>query len=299
MTDAPPTNSSGDRVELLERRARRERAARLEAERIAEEGLRRLYEVNQELDRRVLSRTAELDEARAVALSAAGAKTEFLANLSHEVGTPLQTILAAIELTGPDDPDDRDRLGRAAEATAGLHQLFRNLLELAQCETGTVSTSLASTPMSEVSERLERRWADRLAAAGLLLTPEATGEGVVDPDRLVQIGDILLDNALRFSDSGPVHLTVVAGERGIVLAVADGGPGLDDSQLDRILEPFVQVSGGNDRPVGGAGIGLALARGLATHMGGLTSVRSNDRGGLTVMIELPPDPVGTGPGSAP
>jgi len=297
VTDPPPsTVAAQERIQRLEVRARRERDARLEAERIAEEGLREQYEANRMLDRRVTERTAAAEEARATALAAARAKSEFLANLSHEMGTPLQTILAALELTEPDGPSDRERLDRAAKATAALDQLFRNLLELAQCETGALPTVATPTTMTEVAERLERRWADRLAAAGLLLTPEVAGHGVVDPDRLVQIGDILLDNALRFSDVGLVQLTLTADDDDIVLCVADGGPGVDPPHLEHIFEPFVQVDGSNARHTGGAGIGLALARGLAQRLGGDARARANEHGGLTVAVELPPRPPATHPG---
>jgi signal transduction histidine kinase len=275
-----------EHVSALERQLVRERSARRQAETIAEEGLRRLWEANRRLDERVGRRTAELAAARQRALDAARAKTEFIANLSHEVGTPLQTILLAVEMADVEDPVDRARLARAARATQELHQLFSNLLELALCETGDIEAHPRPTSMVEVSDALVRRWADRLSAVGLLLSPEAWGAAEVDPERLVQLGDLLLDNVLRFARPGLVHLELVADERRVVLSVADGGPGVAEPDLERIMEPFVQAEGGAARPTAGAGIGLALARGIAQRLGGSAAAAPNDRGGLTVTVEL-------------
>jgi signal transduction histidine kinase len=288
---ADGAGSADERIDLLERRWRREREARLESERIAEAGLRRLWEAKNDLDRRVEERTLQLRRARRDAEAAAASKTEFLANLSHEVRTPLQTILGALELTDPAGADDADRLHEAVAATRELRHLFDNLLELAQCEVGSIEVRPGATDLEEVADELADRWRDRLTARGLLLVPESAGRAFVDRARLLQIGDALLDNASKFSAPGTVHLDVLGRDGQVELVVTDDGPGIDGGALDRIFEPFVQLHGGNDRLVGGAGIGLALVRGLAGQLGGTADAEASGSGGLAVAVRLPgPEP---------
>ncbi len=300
MTAAPGTAgqdegpaAAGDPEQLratiarLERKWHREREARLESERIAETGLRRLWEATQELDRRVEERTAELLRARADAETAARAKTEFLANLSHEVGTPLQTILSALELARPASAQDRERLDVAARAAVELRDLFRNLLELSQMEVGSVDLRPVSVDLSEMADDLAVRWRDRCTARGILLVPDASGRATVDSDRLTQVADALLDNATKFARPGTVHLGLTAAGGTVELRVEDEGPGVADHSLERMFEPFVQLDGANDRSVGGAGIGLALVRGLAQQLGGTATASLSADGGLTVSVTVP------------
>lgn len=281
-------------VARLERRWQREREARLESERIAEAGLRRLWEATQELDRRVEERTAELLRARADAEAAARAKTEFLANLSHEVGTPLQTILSALELARPASTKDRERLDVAARAVVELRDLFRNLLELSQMEVGSVDLRPAMVELAAVADDLAVRWRDRCIARGILLVPHASGRATVDRDRLTQVADALLDNATKFARPGTVQLGLTAADGAVVLTVEDEGPGVADHALEHIFEPFVQLDGANDRSVGGAGIGLALVRGLAHQLGGTATASHGAAGGLAVHVTVPdtsPEPL--------
>jgi signal transduction histidine kinase len=285
-----------ERIALLERRLHRERVARMEAERIAEQGLRDLYQANQLLDRRVAERTSQLEQAHLAALDAAQARTRFLASLSHEVGTPLQTIVSTMELVDGVDDVDRQRLREAATAAESLGQLFRNLLELAQCEIGDVTSAPLEMDMVEVADLLDRRWSGRLAADGKLLSPEASGTATVDPDRLAQIGDLLLDNAHQFADPGLVQLGLWAEDDGVRLEVADSGPGVSAADLEVILEPFVQLRGGRT-PRAGSGVGLALARGLAHRLGGSALALANSAGGLTVTIRIPGPDASAPPGA--
>jgi signal transduction histidine kinase len=295
VTDADPDRSEARRLAQLERRWRREREARLESERIAESGLRRLWEAKTDLDRRVEERTAELAEARRAAEAADRAKTEFLANLSHEMGTPLQTILVALDLSTTADPHERDRIDAAQHAVHELRDLFANLLELAQIEVGTVTVTPRTVELDEVADELARRWRGPLVGRGMLLVPESAGTAEVDPDRLRQIGDALLSNAAKFGEPGTVGLRLVAEDHAVHLSVSDDGPGVDAGAFDRIFEPFVQLHGGNDRTVGGSGIGLAVVRGLATRLGGDARATTSPNGGLCIDVRVPtPEPAHTG-----
>lgn len=278
-------------AELMERRWRRERAARLESEQIAEAGLRRLWDATAELDRRVAERTGQLQFEHDRAEAADAAKTAFLANLGHEVRTPLQTVLATLELVRPSDAADASRVEMATEATQKLRTLFDNLLELAQIEVGSVEIDPVPTDLDAVADDLVDRWAHRLRARGLLLVPDSGGSAVLDPCRLAQIGDALLSNAEKFATPGTVHLRLLAHPERVELQVEDEGPGVDRRSLHRIFEPFVQLEGGNDRTVGGSGVGLAIVAGLATCMGGHAGASTTNHGGLVVTAAVPLEPI--------
>jgi signal transduction histidine kinase len=277
-----------ERIELLQLRLQREREARRESERIAELGLRRLWESKDELDRRVEERTAQLRVAQQQAQAASDAKTEFLANLGHEVHTPLQTILAALELATPTAEAERERHHDAIAAVLELRELFNDLLDLAECEVGSIEFYPVPTNLDEIADELVGRWQGRLAARGLLLVPESHGTATVDPVRLDRIADALLANGEKFSDPGTIELRMAAGDDGTTeVEVRDLGPGVAADQLERIFEPFVQAEGGNDRTTRGAGIGLALVRGLAREMGGEASAQPTPEGGLAVLVRIP------------
>lgn len=279
--------TDAERIEVLEQRLQRERAARLESERIAESGLRRLWQAKTDLDRQVEQRTAEMRRAQLEAVAASEAKSEFLANLGHEVRTPLQTIVAALELSAPADPADRERCRDAVGAASELRDLFDDLMELAQCEAGAVELHPVDTDLQVLTDDVSHRWGTALASRGLLLVPESEGSATIDPQRVRRIAHALVQNTEKFAEGGVVGLRLVRRADEVLIEVADQGPGVPEQDQERLFEPFVQLHGGNDRSVGGAGIGLALVRGLARQMGGEATASSTDEGGLRVTVRVP------------
>ncbi len=209
--------------------------------------------------------------------------------------TPLQTIMSALELADPADRGERDRERQqeAIAAAASLRDLFDGLLELAECEVGSIELRPVTTDLEQLADDLARRWRPRLTGRGLLLVPESHGAAVVDPVRLAQIADALLDNAVKFARPGTVALRLVAvddesgSDPAVELELRDSGPGVAPEDRDRMFGPFVRVHGGNDRAVSGAGIGLALVRGLARQMGGDAVAGTADDGGLVVSVRIP------------
>ena len=286
-TTADAEATDAERIAVLQRRLQRERAARRESERISESGLRRLWEAKHQVDRQVEERTAQLRAAQRQAQRASDAKTEFLANLSHEVRTPLQTILAALELTDEHTASAGSHRRQAIDAALALRSLFDDLLELAECEVGSIEIHARPIELQAVADTWVRRWRTPLTERGLLLVPEAAGSAQADPDRLGQIADALLSNAAKFAQPGTVVLSLYLVDERIELVVRDAGPAVPPEELARIFEPFVQLHGGNDRVVGGAGIGLALVRGLARRMGGDASASLTPDGGLQVQVWIP------------
>ena len=279
MTDA-------EQIRRLERRLERERRARLQAEEIAERGLRDLWLANQELESRVAERTADLERSLRATRMASEAKEAFLADLGHELATPLHAVLGLLELIDQDElpGDDRARLEQAMISARQLADLLFGLVELAGAEGSATPDEFETTTPTVWLDRLVEPWTRRAAAAGQLLVPvcNAPTRPVTAPwARLREVVDLLLDNAVTHARPGTVRVELgIDGPGELVCAVVDSGPGLDEHQLATATEPFVRFG---ER--GRLGIGLALASRLALAAGGtleLTSDGASTRAAVTL-----------------
>jgi len=209
-------------------------------------------------------------------------KTTILRTLSHDLRSPLTAISAAAEMLDGEtllSPSEREELVASVRVEARrLSRLLSNLLDLSRLEAD------AARP------RLELWTVDGLVARGLeAIGPEAVRVDVslpaesatvrVDPDQVERVLVNLLENALKYSQ-GTVELRAEKGGRDLVLRVLDRGPGLDPDELERIFEPFQRGQGG------GAGLGLAIARGFAQANGGRLWAEAS-AGGSCFALALP------------
>jgi len=167
-----------ERTARLERRVERERSARLEAERIAESGLRDLYEVNRELERRVRERTAELERTLLAATMAADAKERFIGDLGHELITPMHNVLGLTELLDPSilDRHDRYRLAEIRAQATHLRDTLHRLIELTNADGPANPADRTSVPPQDWLDRLVEAWTRPAAARGQLLVPAVHGD---------------------------------------------------------------------------------------------------------------------------
>ena len=269
----------------LQRRFERERTARREAERIAERGLRDLYVANQELDRRVAERTAELERARRDAEEAAQARADFLASLSRQVRTPLNGVLGMLELLQGHVFSEQAKLwvGSASDSAADMLRLVSRLLSYVELDEPTDAGVDAVTEVAELLGAIGDRWTRPSAAAGkLLFVDDRTPPGTTlrgPSARLDQLVDEVIDNAVRHGDPGSIRVSAsVDGDR-VVIEVSDEGPGMD--RPDRLLDPGAEP----DRPVEQRGMGYPLIRRLAAALH--AEVRHVGEGpGTTVRMSL-------------
>ncbi|HEY6961155.1 MAG TPA: HAMP domain-containing sensor histidine kinase [Gaiellaceae bacterium] len=210
---------------------------------------------------RMRLRIASLDRARG----------EFIANASHELRTPLFSLAGFLELLeepGLDEETREDFLAQMREQVARLTKLATELLDLSRLDAGRLAVAAEPVDLSTLATELASEFAPRAAATAHLLDAEDGGpvEALGDPERIAQIGRILVENALVHTPAG-TSVRIAAGLEGrrATLTVADDGPGIPDAARRQIFERFFRLDGGR---ASGSGLGLAIARELAEVMGG-------------------------------
>lgn len=221
-------------------------------------------------------------------------RRDFVANVSHELKTPLTSISGYTETLLTDDPEPATRqqflrtiLGNAQR----MQRLVDDQLDLARIESGRWSPEPV---LVDLADAARETWTARAAAAeasGVTLVVE-TGPGAsrvrVDPGALGQILGNLFDNAIRHAPQGSaVTCRAVLSGDGVCIEVADHGPGIPSEHLPRLFERFYRVDPSRSREAGGTGLGLAIVKHLVESHGGWAEARSTLGQGTTIRCWLP------------
>lgn len=289
MTDGPERGDAAAtdaRVARLERRLERERAARHQAERIAEDGMRALWAANRELEARVAERTTELERSLAAANTAADAKERFLAELGHDLATPLHNVIGLLELIDDDamTPVDRRRMGEVTDQATHLADLLRSLVDLAGAEGAPTPDDVSAMSPSNWLDDVVRSWTTAAARRAQLLVPTVEadpGDVRADWQRLGRALDMVLSNVVVHAGPGPVTLALGVDDRRVHLVVSDSGPGISEELAATAHQPF--VAAGASR---GVGVGLSIAVRLLESAGGSLGLEA-DTSGTTVELIIP------------
>jgi heavy metal sensor kinase len=214
----------------------------------------------------------------------------FLDEASHELRTPLGVLRGEVELAlrGGRSREELEAALRSIRQEADrLTRLTQDLLVLARTDRGRLPVHRSETDIGALLERVASEFSARAAAAGVRLAADADGVTArVDPDRIRQAVENLVDNALRQVPAGG-EVRVRAIQRGseLRLSVEDTGPGFADAVLPRAFERFSRDDA--DRDGDGAGLGLAIVRAIAEAHGGRATAENAPHGGATVAIVLP------------
>ena len=247
----------------------------------------------QSLETTVEQRTRELRLARDAAESANDAKTSFLATMSHEIRTPLNGLMVMAELLAGAGLDQR--LQRYAEVIVksghSLLTIINDILDLSKIEAGKLQLeSIPVNPASIAGDVTSLFW-ENASSKGLDLAarvaPDMPQAVLADPVRLHQILANLVNNALKFTESGQVLISLSHEAGHLILAVADSGIGIAQKKLDVLFQAFSQADQTITRKFGGTGLGLAICKRLAEAMGGAIGVTSELGKGSTFWVRVP------------
>ncbi|HST30153.1 MAG TPA: ATP-binding protein [Chthoniobacterales bacterium] len=222
-------------------------------------------------------------------------RRDFVANVSHELRTPLSILRGYIETMLDDPKMSRGETSRILEVmdqhSKRLGLLANDLLTLAHLESGSSSLQLTEIDLLRFLSDLVRDWAKKFQIKDLEASVDVAEDCSTiqaDEERLREIFDNLLDNALKYSDKGgPIHLGADRRNNEIALSVSDQGAGISQEDLPRIFERFYRADKARSREFGGTGLGLSIVKHIAHLHGGRVEAQSELGKGTTISVILP------------
>jgi signal transduction histidine kinase len=240
--------------------------------------------------RTLMYRQRELDEARAQAEAALRFSNALLANMHHELRTPLAGILGAAQILREEAPSSLQEFAHIIEHSGQrLLHLLTNLLLLARIEADRLRLKPSLVDLREIMHEVLQALKAQAEEKELELTcacPNVPVYVYADPEALHTVCYNVIENAIKFTSRGRVHLALRTHEDRLELEVQDTGPGIDSVMLERLLQAFEQGPIGPGRTHEGVGIGLTVARRLLELMEGRLYIESQPGQGTTVRISL-------------
>jgi signal transduction histidine kinase len=219
-------------------------------------------------------------------------RSDFVANASHELKTPLTSIRGFAEtlLEGDPPPPLKQQFLRAIrDNTLRLQRLVEDLLDLSRLESGGWSAAREEVSVASVAEEAWIPYEERASERGVEFDIEGDVIAMADPSGLVQIFRNLMENALRHTEEdGHLHVHITTPAPGIAeVAFSDDGEGIPSRALPRIFERFYRADSSRARDIGGTGLGLAIVRHLVEAMDGEVRAESELGKGTTIRFTLP------------
>ncbi len=247
------------------------------------------------LETEVALRTSELVQARDTALEANRHKSEFLANITHELRTPLQSILGYTEVVKEVLEDegifncekDVDKITHNADH---LLSLINSILDISKIEAGRMEVSSQNVNIKSLLNRAVDTVAPLIEKNNnelKIITNDANSAFLVDEKKLFQILLNLLSNAAKFTHEGTITLSAAIKNQNLLIEVSDTGIGIDQKQQEIIFEPFRQIDGSETRQFLGTGLGLSITMHFTQLLGGEMKLSSEVGKGSCFSVSIP------------
>ena len=221
-------------------------------------------------------------------------RSEFVANVSHELKTPLSSIKAYAETLRLGAIDDAENnftfLARIEEQAERLYQLILDLLQIARIESGEEAIDMIELALDEVALSTVASHRDEAEIKNITVTVAHTPISLIraDEDGIRAILDNLINNAIKYTpDGGNVNITWFDENESVVLVVEDTGIGIPEGDLNRVFERFYRVDKARSREMGGTGLGLSIVKHLTQSFRGSVSVTSKPDKGSRFVVTFP------------